>query len=113
MAVRACRPPGQAGPDQRVPAQTGEAVMKKQQEIQIGGTYLAKVGARSVEVKVDGENPKGGWNATAVATGKPVRVKDARNLRPVKVMAAAGESSDTEPVPATRTGKGAKRAGAK
>ena len=85
--------------------------MKKQQ-VEVGGTYLAKVGARSVEVRIDGEHAKGGWNATAVGTGKPVRVKDAKHLRPVKA-AAAGESNDSDSMPATRTGKGAKRAAKK
>ena len=84
----------------------------KQKEIEVGGTYLAKVGARSVQVRIDAANPKGGWNATAVGTGKPVRLKDAKHLRPAKAAAAAG-SSDPDPVPPARAGKVAKRAAKK
>ena len=90
----------------------------KKQLIEVGGTYLAKVGAKSVEVRIDGANPRGGWNATAVGSGKPVRVKDAKHLRPVEVTAAAaaaGESGDPDLVPLTRIDKESqtKRAGKK
>src|SRR5688500_3587157 len=112
MAVRVCSPPGAAGPGQQQPASTGERVMKKKEQIEVGGTYLAKVGARSVEVRVDGEHPKGGWNATAVGSGKPVRVKDAKHLRPAK---AANESDPVAPTSGTKAAKRTpkKRAGAK
>ena len=84
----------------------------KKQEITVGGTYQAKVGARSVEVRIEAEHPKGGWNATAVATGKPVRVKDAKHLRPVKV--TAGGSNDPDPAaPPKQPAKDAKRASKK
>ncbi len=45
----------------------------KQDEVQVGGHYLAKVGTRMVEVRVEQENGRGGWDASSVATGKPVR----------------------------------------
>jgi hypothetical protein len=57
--------------------------MMKKDEVQVGGTYLAKVGTRHVEVRIEGETPKGGWNAKSVASGKPIRIKDPRHLRPV------------------------------
>jgi hypothetical protein len=53
----------------------------KKDDITIGGTYGAKVGNKTLDVRIDSENAKGGWNAVAVATGKPVRIKDARQLR--------------------------------
>jgi hypothetical protein len=66
----------------------------KKDEIQVGGTYLAKVGTRMVEVRVERENGRGGWDASSIATGKPVRLKDPKHLKPVKAKAA------TEAVPA-------------
>ena len=54
--------------------------MKKDQ-IEVGATYSARVGSRTADVRIDGVNAKGGWNATAVNSGKPVRNKDARTLR--------------------------------
>jgi hypothetical protein len=53
----------------------------KKNEIQIGGTYLAKVTDKVVSVRLDAENPHGGWDATNLATGKKVRIKSAQRLR--------------------------------
>ena len=64
----------------------------KREEVKVGGTYLAKVGARSVEVKIESENSKGGWNAKSVASGKPIRLKDPKHLRP----ATGGGADDAE-----------------
>jgi hypothetical protein len=77
MCARAWNPAGAAGPS---PTAEGERTMKRD-EVTIGGNYSAKVGARTLDVRIDGENAKGGWNATAVDSGKPVRIKDARQLR--------------------------------
>src|SRR5689334_3244588 len=85
---RAHRPRGAAGPNA---AEGAQSTMKKE-EVEVGGTYLAKVGARSVEVKIESENAKGGWNAKSVASGKPIRLKDPKHLRPAKGDGAA----DTE-----------------
>jgi hypothetical protein len=63
----------------------------KKDEVEVGGTYLAKVGTRMVEVRVERENGRGGWDASSVATGKPIRLKDPKHLRPVK--AAKGATS--------------------
>jgi hypothetical protein len=65
----------------------------KTEEVKVGGTYLAKVGARSVEVRIKGANGKGGWDAVSVASAKPIRVKDAKNLRPSK----GGDAADSGP----------------
>lgn len=73
----------------------------KKDEVEIGGTYLTKVGARPAEVRIEGENSKGGWNAVAVATGKPVRVKDARQLRPAGATSEQGGREDEKPGPDT------------
>jgi hypothetical protein len=76
MCARAWNPAGAAGPD----TAEGERTMKKD-EVVIGGTYSAKVGARTMGVRIDSENARGGWNATGVDSGKPVRIKDVRHLR--------------------------------
>lgn len=74
----------------------------KKEEVTIGGTYSAKVGSRTLDVRIDGENTKGGWNGTAVDSGKPVRIKDARHLR-----AAAGADAEGRTVePADEDGGG-------
>lgn len=53
-------------------------------QIEIGSVYLAKVGSRSVEVRIDSAISRGGWNATSLATNKPIRIKDVRHLKPAK-----------------------------
>ena len=53
----------------------------KKNEVKVGGTYLAKVSDKVVPVRIDGENPHGGWDATNTATGKKVRIKSAQRLR--------------------------------
>ncbi|MFO8012079.1 MAG: hypothetical protein R6X20_02120, partial [Phycisphaerae bacterium] len=54
--------------------------MKKAQ-IQVGGTYAAKVSGKVVPVRIDAESTHGGWTGTNQATGKQVRIKSARRLR--------------------------------
>jgi hypothetical protein len=94
----------------------------KKDEVTIGGTYGAKVGNKTLDVRIDSENAKGGWNAVAVATGKPVRIKDARQLRPAAATdgdrtvepADEGDSTtDGDLVPLTALDKEKKRAGKK
>ena len=60
---------------------SGATHQAKKEDVTIGGSYSAKVGSRTIDVRIDSENAKGGWNATGVDSGKPVRVKDARHLR--------------------------------
>jgi hypothetical protein len=81
-----------AGPN----AAEGEPSIMKKNEVQVGGTYLAKVGARSVEVRIESENAKGGWNAVSVASGKPIRVKNPQHLRPAKSADATGPAVETD-----------------
>ena len=87
----------------------------KKDEVQVGGAYAARVGNKTVDVRIDSENAKGGWNATAVATGKPVRVKDARQLHPAgaadaerTVEPADGDAGPTEKKRGGRKAKAAK-----
>ena len=93
----------------------------KKDEVTIGGTYGAKVGNKTVDVRIESKNAKGGWNAVAVGTGKPVRIKDARQLRPATATdggrtvepadegAAAGDAADGDLVPLTALDKEKKR----
>ncbi|GJQ27323.1 MAG: hypothetical protein HBSAPP02_23550 [Phycisphaerae bacterium] len=54
--------------------------MKKQQ-VQLGGTYVAKVSGKLARVRIDAESRFGGWDATNVDTGRSVRIKSAQRLR--------------------------------
>jgi hypothetical protein len=53
----------------------------KRNEIEIGRVYTAKVSDKLVQVRIDGENRHGGWDATNLSTGKKVRIKSAQRLR--------------------------------
>ena len=54
--------------------------MKKDQ-VKVGGTYMAKVSDKVVPVRLEGDNPHGGWDATNLITNKKVRIKSAQRLR--------------------------------
>jgi len=69
----------QAGAAVSAPQQE-EHVMKKQ-DVKIGKHYAAKVSGRMATVRIDAENPHGGWDATNLRTRKKVRVKSAQRLR--------------------------------
>ena len=84
----------------------------KKDDVQVGGTYLAKVGARTVEVRIESENAKGGWNATATGSGKPVRVKDPRHLRPAGTADEPAGDDDSD-VQVDKSRKGGKQKAAK
>lgn len=60
----------------------------KARDIQIGGTYLAKVGGRIVPVRITGtfgwtagKTFRDGYLATNQATGRHLRIKTAQRLR--------------------------------
>ena len=78
----------------------GSTVMKKH-EVKLGGEYVAKVSGKLVHVRIDSENPHGGWQATNMATKKSVRIKSAQRLR-----AEAGRKA----TPAAHVATGAKPA---
>lgn len=54
--------------------------MKKAQ-VKIHGRYLAKVSGGLSVVKITGESPYGGWDATNETTGRSVRIRSAQRLR--------------------------------
>jgi len=53
----------------------------KQDQIQIGKTYAAKVNDKISPVRINSENEHGGWNGTNLRTNKNVRIKSAQRLR--------------------------------
>lgn len=50
-------------------------------EVKIGGMYVAKVTNRLTQVRIEGENRYGGWDATNIASGKSIRIKSPQRLR--------------------------------
>jgi hypothetical protein len=55
----------------------------KKSDVQIGGTYTAKVSGKVAKVRIDAESRHGGWDATNLKTKKKVRIKSAQRLRSV------------------------------
>ena len=53
----------------------------KKAEVQIGTSYWANVSGNRCEVRIDGEKPRGGWDATNLATGKRIVIKSAQRLQ--------------------------------
>jgi hypothetical protein len=53
----------------------------KKNEVNVGNAYIAKVSGKLVQVRIDRENPHGGWDATNQVTGKKVRIMSAQRLR--------------------------------
>ena len=86
----------------------------KKADVKVGGRYSAKVSDKVVVVRIDAENPHGGWNATNEATGKKVRIKSAQRLRGAvhksKPMALAipGQAGGAETQVDTKAAKKAK-----
>jgi hypothetical protein len=58
----------------------GERMMKKA-EVTIGGKYYANVSGNRCEIQIDAEKPRGGWDATNLATGKKIVIKSAQRLQ--------------------------------
>ena len=53
----------------------------KKADVKIGDEYFAKVTNKRVTVRIDAENPHGGWDATNLSTNKKVRIKTAGRLQ--------------------------------
>jgi len=53
----------------------------KKSEVKVGRCYAAKVSGRMATVRIDADNPNGGWDATNITTGKKARIKSAQRLR--------------------------------
>ena len=55
----------------------------KNGEIQVGSSYAAKVSGKSVEVRIERVNPRGGWDAVSLGNNKKIRLKKGQSLRPL------------------------------
>ncbi len=53
----------------------------KKAEVTIGGKYYANVSGNRCEIRIDAEKPRGGWDATNLATGKKILIKSAQRLQ--------------------------------
>lgn len=53
----------------------------KKSDVKVGATYSAKVSGNVVPVRIDRENPRGGWDGTNTKTKKSIRIKSAQRLR--------------------------------
>ena len=73
----------------------------KKDEVKIGETYTAKVSDKVVPVRIDKENPRGGWDATNLVTNKQVRIKSAQRLRG-RVSASATDADTSTQKPAAK-----------
>ncbi|MFW6124525.1 MAG: winged helix-turn-helix domain-containing protein [Pirellulales bacterium] len=70
----------------------------KKNEVKVGQCYAAKVSDRMCTIRIDAENPRGGWDATNLRTNKTVRIKSAQRLRgetrgPQRNAASQGEKA--------------------
>jgi len=52
----------------------------KKAEVSIGGKYYANVSGNRVEIRIDAEKPRGGWDATNLTTNKKIHIKTAQRL---------------------------------
>ena len=53
----------------------------KKADVKIGGNYYANVSGNRCEIQIDAERPTGGWDATNLATGKKIHIKNAQRLQ--------------------------------
>ena len=77
----------------------------KKNEVEIGGVYTAKVSDKLVEVRINGANRQGGWNATNLATNKKIHIKSPQRLR------SSASPSERDAGPRLRNGGAGQRAG--
>jgi len=82
----------------------------KKADVKVGMVYLCKVGRQVTEVRLDSENPHGGWNGTNVKTHRRIRVKSAQRLRALSPLAKAAARQADETPHAARGAKKAEKA---
>jgi len=81
----------------------------KKNEVKVGGEYIAKVSGKLAHIRIDAENPHGGWDATNLATKKAVRIKSAQRLR-AQAGVTKAEVKAAKAAVAAQVGAGAKPA---
>jgi len=74
------------------------SITMKKNEIEIGGTYMAKVSGKVSPVLICSESQYGGWEATNLSTNRSVRIKSAQRLRypAIRLRSEAGEVSEVD-----------------
>lgn len=55
----------------------------KKADVKTGATYFANVSGKRCEIRIEGEKPRGGWDATNLATNKKIVIKSGQRLQPV------------------------------
>lgn len=75
----------------------------KKSAVHLGERYIAKVSGNLVPVRIDAENPHGGWTATNTETGRKVRIKSAQRLR--RAVGPAQASPELQAAIAERVGR--------
>ncbi|MEZ6152356.1 MAG: winged helix-turn-helix domain-containing protein [Pirellulaceae bacterium] len=72
----------------------------KKADVKIGGVYGATVSGKRVEVRIEAEKPRGGWDATNLVTNKKVQIKSGQRLQPVagskRTSKATSDGKETE-----------------
>ena len=53
----------------------------KKNDVKVGAVYNCKISGNVVPVRIDRENPRGGWDGTNLKTKKSVRIKSAQRLQ--------------------------------
>jgi hypothetical protein len=53
----------------------------KAKDVCLNAYYYARVSGRVVKVRIEGESPYGGWDATNVETRRRIRIRSAQRLR--------------------------------
>lgn len=72
----------------------------KKADVKIGGVHGATVSGKRVEVRIDAERPRGGWDATNLVTNKKIQIKSGQRLQPVasskRTAKSTGDGKPTE-----------------
>ncbi|XZE33685.1 winged helix-turn-helix domain-containing protein [Pirellulaceae bacterium SH501] len=71
-----------------------KVIKMKKADVKIGGKYFANVSGNRCEIRIDAEKPRGGWDATNLATGKKILIKSAQRLQG-EVTTRAGQAKVT------------------
>src|SRR5208282_6426580 len=58
----------------------------KKADVVIGQKYVAKISGKLTVVRLDRHATQGGWYATNVSTGRPVRIRTAAKLRRAAIL---------------------------
>jgi hypothetical protein len=77
----------------------------KKKDVTIGFVYTAKVSGALARVKILRENPRGGWDAENVRTGRSVRIRSAQRLKEARALEEIPETPVEERLPVAAPGQ--------